>query len=99
MNAQPNMDTTGTDAMDTTQDQDQGTVSVTIEKQQDGTFLVGMEPEGDTASNDDSQMQPARSINEALQMAKDMLTGPSPDQSAQAESDFAGGYNSIRGTQ
>jgi len=43
-------------------------------------------------------MQEARNIDEALQMAKDILTGQTPEANAQAESEFEGGYNSAMGS-
>lgn len=79
--------------------------SVTIEAQPDGTFLVGIEPpesaegveptempegtEGDMAEDQSEGMQPAGSIDDALDLARQMLQddGRSPEDAMMA------GYN------
>jgi hypothetical protein len=58
--------------------------TVCIEMADDGTFMVGMEPEGADAGmaegsagemeQDKSYMQPAASVDEALAMAKELLS-------------------------
>ena len=59
--------------------------SVTIEMQEDGTFMVG------TAADipEDSGMQPAQSIDEALDMARQMLQ----DDGRSMENATMEGYN------
>lgn len=87
------MDDTATDDQS---DQDQDTLVICIEVKADGTFMVG--PESEDGSDDDANMQPARSVDEALAIAKKLLSSPSPEQDQQAQDDFAGGFQSVVGT-
>lgn len=79
------------------------TKTVCIEVQGDGTFKVGLEPQepaampgmGETESpameaGEEASMQPAASIDEALQMARQLLEG---DQGSPEDQALAG-YNS-----
>ena len=64
-------------------------MKICIESQEDGTYLVGVMATQDTEAPEmsegipeeagmDQGMQPAASLEEALQMAGEMLQGPQP---------------------
>lgn len=55
----------------------------------------GAEGGGDQAGSQ-SYMQPAKSVDDALSMARDMLS-QNPQQDAQADKDMQQGYNEVRG--
>ena len=66
--------------------------SVTIEAQEDGSFMVGTEPEMPEESMEQDQasgMQSAMSIDEALDLARQMLQ----DDGRSPESAMMDGYN------
>lgn len=65
--------------------------SVTIEMQEDGTFMVGTAQAEDAMGEmpEDSGMQPAQSIDEALDMARQMLQ----DDGRSMEDATMDGYN------
>lgn len=74
--------------------------SVTIELQSDGTFLVGTEPSGpdaegmgEMAQDTAGGMQPAATIDEALQLAKTLL---SQDEGMSPEQAFQGGFKGTK---
>lgn len=60
--------------------------SVVIEQQADGSFLVGQEapgPDAETPGEVDTGMQPAASIDEALDLARQLLQDDGQSASAQ----------------
>jgi hypothetical protein len=88
--------------------------TVCIEMDDDGTIMVGLEPETADASGaapqegtqpeedqEKSWMSPAKSLDDALSTAKDLLTS---DQAAQANDQasndaFEGGFKGVSGAQ
>jgi hypothetical protein len=77
-------------------------ITVEIELAEDGTVTVGAEPpdaqgegtptgQGDQPGADDkAYMQPAKSVEDALMIAKDLLTNPQAQQAAQQ-----GGFDAV----
>ena len=82
-------------SQDDTQEQATDRVVIAIELKTDGTFMVGPEVEG--GGMDDANMQPAGSVDEALSIAKELLTGPTPEAAAQGQADLNAGYQSVTG--
>lgn len=83
------------------QDDDANEVCVRIElNTQTGEIKVGMESDNDQGPEDeaaeDANMQPARNIDDAMRMAKDLLEsgGESKPEDNQA---FEQGYTNVRG--
>lgn len=74
-------------------------ICVEIEIGDDGTVRVGVEPYDQEAAGAEEQeksyMQPAKSVEDALGTARDLLSGATgaQAQAAQAEGDFRQGFN------
>lgn len=64
---------------------------VCIEKYKDGRILVGLEPaEGAEGAGEDAGMSPVKTVQEALQVANDLLSNPNVPEANDA---FAAGFN------
>ena len=73
------------------------TVEITLTD--DGEILVGLKPEGADAEMmaDDSHLSPAQSIEDALEVAKNLLVGDFEEEAnMQAEEDMTAGFEKIR---
>lgn len=66
-----------------------------IEVSDDGQASVGLKPEG-IEIPPEVQMQPAGSVDEALEMGREML-GSDPEMEAQNEEAFSSGYEKAGG--
>lgn len=75
-------------------------ITVCIERDDQGQFKVGIEPENEAegAADDDSYLKPVADLNAALSTAKDLLSGSTGAQAqdAQAEGDFTKGFAGVR---
>lgn len=75
--------------------------TVCIEVDAQGQYTVGLEPQGmegqESEDQEKSYMSPVKSLDDALRVAKDLLTS---DQAQSAENDqaFQGGFNKALGT-
>lgn len=78
-------------------DDDSSTVSVEIElNTKTGEVKVGVEPpDGTEAGDDDSYLQPAKSIDDAIAQAKQLLHQASGQQSPEDEAAFGQGYANV----
>jgi hypothetical protein len=63
---------------------------------QSGSTEIGAEDQGEE-QDESSYMQPAKSVDDALRIARQLLTSDTPDQQKQAETDMQSGFNSVRG--
>ena len=79
--------------------------TVEIHMMDSGEIMVGMAPmepgmeesgEADPMAGKD-YLSPANNLNNALDVARDLLTGNTEANIAQAESDMAAGYKGVRG--
>ncbi len=77
--------------------QDEGPeLVVCIEKYADGRIMVGLEPEegageGGEPANEDAGMSPVKTVQEALQIARDLLTNPNVP-GAEGQDAFRAGF-------
>ena len=75
-------------------------IVVCIERYKSGKLLVGLDNDGDEkpGMDDDSGLQQVQSVQDALKVARDLLTNPNV-QDAEGEGAFASGYQQANGPQ
>lgn len=74
-------------------------ICVEIELADDGSVKVGVCPpeQGEPDQGEKEYLQPAKSVEDALGTAKDLLSGDTGEQAQEAEAEFAQGYGPQEG--
>jgi len=75
---------------------------VEIEMRDDGTIMVGSPPQSEEMGQEDMEMDkeymsPVQTLDDALDVAKDLLTGPTTEEAQQRDADMEAGFKRAQG--